>query len=241
MTACTSLLSLQHLTISPIGSERYLARAPLLPLSYDINTSWRIPFVNHRNTTQPLSSHIWHDIKHDARHKARQQRQRQRAGVRQLLQYLLGSLGIDDVLDDQQFPYRLAKTRYYVCFSHSQTWVAVALSRTQAIGIDVEVQPVKWQLAKRFYHADDIRQLESLPTDQRTQVSQWLWQIKESGIKIHQYTLAQGLGIYYPDLVAALIRASTASSDAPMLFTAHNHTIYITHNPSTTVVYTCAS
>ena len=50
---------------------------------------------------------------------ARTQRQRQRQGVRLLLQQLLDHLALSDTLDESNFPYRLAKARYYVCFSHT--------------------------------------------------------------------------------------------------------------------------
>ncbi|GAA0321974.1 hypothetical protein GCM10009129_19760 [Psychrobacter aestuarii] len=156
-----------------------------------------------------------------------------------MLHHLLGTLGIVDALDEQRFPYRLVKTGKYVCFSHSQTCVAVALSDMHPIGIDVETQAIDWRVAKRFYHADDVRQLQRLPIDKRAMVSLWLWQIKESFIKIHQYTLAQGLGVHYANLVAALIAISDEPT-TPVSITLDSHTVHLAHTPSITVVYKIA-
>ena len=154
------------------------------------------------------------------------QRQLQRMGVRLLLQALLKKLTISDSLDESGFPYRLIDSQYYVCFSHSSgssknathvqneieslyapyIKVAVIISRHRASGIDIEVNTVKWQVAKRFYHPNEMAILQTLPTIQRDNIIKWLWQIKESFIKIHHYTLAQGLGIDYSDIIPNLIK-----------------------------------
>ena len=159
------------------------------------------------------------------------QRQQQRAGVRLLLQALLKRLDIVDRLDESNFPYRLTHSQYYVCFSHTNgnnknttriqndieksdipyVKVAVVISRHRASGIDIEVNAVKWQVAKRFYHPKELAVLQDMPIIKRDNVIKWLWQIKESFIKIHQYTLAQGLGMDYTAIIANLIKQSTDS------------------------------
>ena len=159
------------------------------------------------------------------------QRQQQRAGVRLLLQALLKRLDIVDSLDESNFPYRLTHSQYYVCFSHSSgsnknttrmqndieksdipyVKVAVVISRHRASGIDIEVNAVKWQVAKRFYHPKELAILQDMPIIKRDNVVKWLWQIKESFIKIHQYTLAQGLGMDYTAIIPNLIKQSTDS------------------------------
>ena len=159
------------------------------------------------------------------------QRQQQRAGVRLLLQALLKKLAIVDILDESSFPYRLTHSQYYVCFSHSSgsnknttrmqndieksdipyVKVAVVISRHRASGIDIEVNAVKWQVAKRFYHPKELAILQDMPIIKRDNVIKWLWQIKESFIKIHQYTLAQGLGMDYTAIIPNLIKQSTDS------------------------------
>ena len=162
---------------------------------------------------------------------AYEQRQQQRAGVRLLLQALLKKLAIVDILDESSFPYRLIHSQYYVCFSHSSgsnknatriqndieksdipyVKVAVVISRHRASGIDIEVNAVKWQVAKRFYHPKELAILQDMPIIKRDNVVKWLWQIKESFIKIHQYTLAQGLGMDYTAIIPNLIQQSTDS------------------------------
>lgn len=162
-----------------------------------------------------------------ARETAYHQRLQQRAGVRLLLQSLLDKLNIIDSLDDTSFPYRLFDSQYYVCFSHTgasnkfatdkhrndkvfehlDNKVAVVISHHCPAGIDIEVNNVKWQVVQRFYHANEIGILQTLPTVQRDIIAKLLWQIKESFIKIYQYKLAQGLGMDYSYLMTCLINS----------------------------------
>lgn len=155
---------------------------------------------------------------------ARRQRQLQRQGVRQLLQQLLDTLEINDVLDESSFPYRLIDSQYYVCFSHTNAHnnknikksvsrktedipyskIAVVISRHRPVGIDIENNNVAWHVAKRFYSDHEMDILQTLPISQRDYAIKLLWQIKESFIKVHQYTLAQGLGMDYSDLIPSL-------------------------------------
>ena len=177
-------------------------------------------------------SHItWHyhisNVSLSARKIAYEQRQQQRAGVRLLLQSLLNKLGIIDSLDDVSFPYRLVNSQYYVCFSHTgasspnnstqpnrekpfnglDNKVAVVISCHRPAGIDIETNNVEWRVAKRFYHTNEIAILQTLTITQRDTVAKLLWQIKECFIKIHQYTLAQGLGMDYSHLMTCLINS----------------------------------
>lgn len=154
------------------------------------------------------------------------QRQLQRTGVRLLLQALLKKLAITDSLDESSFPYRLIDNQYYVCFSHSSGHsknatciqndrenpdipyikVAVIINSNRASGIDIELNTVKWQVAQRFYHPRELTILQYMSLTQRNHVIKYLWQIKESFIKIYQYTLAQGLGMDYSDIIPNLIK-----------------------------------
>ena len=178
-----------------------------------------------------------------ARETAYHQRMQQRAGVRLLLQSLLDKLNIIDSLDDTSFPYRLVDSQYYVCFSHTgasskfatneniiehlDNKVAVVISHHCPAGIDIEVNNVKWQVVQRFYHANEIVILQTLPTVQRDIIAKLLWQIKESFIKIYQYKLAQGLGIDYSYLIADLIRGVTSNSPL-LVFSDNKSNYYIT-------------
>ncbi len=141
-------------------------------------------------------------------------RQSQRHGVRLLLQKLLTELSIVDTLEELAFPYRLTHHGYYVCFSHSADKVAVAISYKQAIGIDVEINKVAWQVAKRYYHPSEIAMLELLPLAKRDYLVKLLWQIKESLIKINQNKLAAGLGMPYPALTRQLLANDNLANDS---------------------------
>ncbi|WP_201536208.1 4'-phosphopantetheinyl transferase family protein [Psychrobacter immobilis] len=149
-----------------------------------------------------------------ARKIAHNQRQLQRTGVRLLLQALISELEISDTLDESNFPYRLINNKYYVCFSHTgpndkslNSNVAVIISHHRSAGIDIENNNVAWKVAQRFYSDNEISAIQSLPTTQRDIIIKLLWQIKESFIKIRQYTLAQGLGMDYAYLITDLLDA----------------------------------
>ena len=155
---------------------------------------------------------------------ARTKCQQQRQGVRQLLQELLKKLEIDDTLDESSFPYRLVNSQHYVCFSHTDdsstkqttesnqtnltrlhSKIAVVISRQRPVGIDIETNNIAWHVVKRFYSESELTILQELSTDQRERTAKLLWQIKESFIKVNQYTLAQGLGMDYSYLIPSLI------------------------------------
>ena len=186
------------------------------------------------------------------------QRQLQRTGVRLLLQALLKKLAINDSLDESSFPYRLIDRQYYVCFSHSSgnsksaahiqndredsdipsIKVAVIINSHRASGIDIEINTVKWLVAQRFYHPKELITLQTMSLIQRNHTIKYLWQIKESFIKIHQYTLAQGLGMDYSAVIADLIKQPT---DNLSLLTITNDTsgyrIATIHSQQTIIVY----
>ncbi|WP_083328823.1 4'-phosphopantetheinyl transferase superfamily protein [Psychrobacter sp. AntiMn-1] len=189
---------------------------------------------------------------------AHRQRQQQRQGVRQLLQALLNKLEISDTLDESSFPYRLSKSKYYVCFSHtaahnkdefnkkshqnipaiSYSKIAAVISRRRPAGIDIEHNDVAWHIVKRFYSDNEVTILQTLPKNQRDYIAKLLWQIKESFIKIHQYTLAQGLGIDYSDVIPAL----TDNMNKDFITISHtndqsNHQIAVLQADQTVVVF----
>ena len=189
---------------------------------------------------------------------AHRQRQQQRTGVRLLLQSLLNKLEMIDTLNDASFPYRLANSQYYVCFSHTGTHnkiisnqhknenlfkhldnkVAVIISAYRPVGIDIEINAVKWNVAQRFYHANEMAILQTLPPMQRNIIAKLLWQIKESFIKVFQYKLAQGLGKDYSYLIADLIKGATSNS--PLLDindNKSNYRIALLPHQQTVIVY----
>lgn len=83
--------------------------------------------------------------------------------------------------------------------------MAVILSQHRPAGIDIEANEVAWQVVRRFYADKEKAVLQRLPAWQRDAIAKRLWQIKESYIKVYQYTLAQGLGIDYAYLIEDLI------------------------------------
>lgn len=213
--------------------------APFIPLSYPIKLCSHIFYRTTINIHNSLS----------ARQIAQIRRQQQRKGVRLLLQSLLTNIRIADTLDDSKFPYRLKKSGYYVCFSHSghsdiassqpTDKVAVIISAHRAVGIDIEVQDIAWSVVQRFYHRDEIKMLIDLPMYQRNIVAKWLWQIKESFIKINQYKLAQGLGISYAVIIPKLVVCLNAddSKDSTISDIQTDYKIKILRDQFTVVVF----
>ena len=192
------------------------------------------------------------------RELAHRQRQQQRTGVRLLLQSLLNKLEMIDTLNDASFPYRLANSQYYVCFSHTgahkriisnqhknenlfehlDNKAAVIISAHRPVGIDIEINAVKWQVAQRFFHVNEMAILQTLPPMQRNVIAKLLWQIKESFIKVFQYKLAQGLGKDYSYLIADLIKDATSKS--PLLAindNKSNYRIAILRHYQTVIIY----
>ena len=197
---------------------------------------YKLRGVNWRYFT--LQSHL------SVRDIAYNQRQQQRRGVRLLLESLLNKLAITDILDESDFPYRLIESKYYVCFSHTgashqndidkdathaknearNSQIAVAISRHHAVGIDIETNEVASHVAKRFYHHNETAALQALPTSECRAMTKLLWQIKESFIKIHQYKLAQGLGMDYSYLIPNLIDSMNEKS--PLFVIDNNQSEY---------------
>ena len=132
----------------------------------------------------------------------------QRLAVRALCQALMRHLNITDDIDERRFPYRLSQAGYYLCFSHSQNQVAVILNTQRPSGIDIEAREVSWRLAQRFYHDDEITQLQNIDPPLRVQLCRHLWQIKECMVKIEQTTLIATLGRSYAPLIPEIINAA---------------------------------
>ena len=240
-------LKLQNIQYSQLDSTTWCATAQVTascPLD-SLHLFDNLPSLfnaNLSNINTDKFSHItWYyhipNASLSARKIAYQQRQQQRAGVRLLLQSLLNKLDIIDSLDDASFPYRLVNSQYYVCFSHTgassqsnstqpsgekpfnglDNKVAVVISCHRPAGIDIETNNVEWRVAKRFYNANEIAILQTLPTVQRDIIAKLLWQIKESFIKIYQYTLAQGLGMDYSHLITGLVNGIEEQPQPPLL------------------------
>lgn len=249
-----STLKLRDIDYQQLDATTWYASAQIITpcfLNYPVLLS-DLPLLFHPNllldtSVEKLRQMQWYRIPTvslSTREIAHRQRQQQRTGVRLLLQSLLNKLEMIDTLNDASFPYRLANSQYYVCFSHTgahnkiisnqhkknkpfdylDNKVAVVISAHRPVGIDIEINAVKWQVAQRFYHANEMSILQTLPPMQRNIIAKLLWQIKESFIKVFQYKLAQGLGKDYSHLIADLIKDATSKS--PLLAINDNKSNY---------------
>lgn len=249
-----STLKLRDIDYQQLDATTWYASAQIITpcfLNYPVLLS-DLPLLFHPNllldtSVEKLRQMQWYRIPTvslSTREIAHRQRQQQRTGVRLLLHSLLNKLEMIDTLNDASFPYRLANSQYYVCFSHTgahnkvisnqhkknkpfdylDNKVAVVISAHRPVGIDIEINAVKWQVAQRFYHANEMSILQTLPPMQRNIIAKLLWQIKESFIKVFQYKLAQGLGKDYSHLIADLIKDATSKS--PLLAINDNKSNY---------------
>lgn len=233
----SSILNLTHVQYTQLDPMTWCATAQVSEcLSINFQSLWNKSLRSAINPISHVNFHKlyklnWHyclpPVILSTREIAQHQRQLQRKGVRLLLQQLLCELKLSDTLDESNFPYRLIGSKHYVCFSHtgikahndinkdavqtintpSNSKVTVVISRHRPIGIDIETNPVTWHVVQRFYSEHEMAALQSLLPLQREIIAKLLWQIKESFIKIHQYKLAQGLGVDYSYLIADLIHA----------------------------------
>ena len=172
-------IDLTHIEYTQLDFATWCATAQVNGLSKAMNARdiwqkshwWSISDTSTKTFTK-LAHFNWHrfeaSIPSSVRSIAHQQRQLQRQGVRQLLKELLNTIRVDDVLDESGFPYRLSHSQYYVCFSHTNAHkktdtklsqktgstlyskVAVAISRYNPVGIDIESNAIAWHVAKRI-------------------------------------------------------------------------------------------
>ena len=222
-----TILRSKSLYYTQLAAKTWCAAATLHPpIALSLSCLWTHArplspsYAVHHNIT--LDNLCWHKCDTTKTLTARSQavikRQQQRVGVRLLLCQLLEHLNITDNLNEQQFPYRLTHHGHYVCFSHSQNKVAVVISQHRAVGVDIEMQDIAWSVVQRFYHHSELDVLMTMPTAQRNATAQWLWQVKESMIKVQQYTLAQGLGKPYPAVLKALINQHMNHTTPSIIF-----------------------
>ena len=120
-----------------------------------------------------------------------QQASRARLGsmaCRYLLTLLQQKMGLSGKLQDDALPYRIESNdprqpTYYVSFSHSREHVAVLLATTPWLGIDIEDKTISLAVAKRYFTANEISWVVSVPTCQQPQATKLLWTLKEALIK----------------------------------------------------------
>ncbi len=72
---------------------------------------------------------------------------------------------------------------FYFNISHSGDYVVCAVS-DQEIGIDIErIGRARMEVARRFFHPEEIRVLQALPEGQQTDAFFSYWSVKESFLK----------------------------------------------------------
>lgn len=119
----------------------------------------------------------------------------QKLAVRQLLYYCQAQFYSDYTFFEQTYPYCLSKNtnsdndinRYFISFSHSQNTVALIIS-PNACGIDIEHSFISSQIAKRFFHPNELKALTKHKNP--AQARQILWQIKECFAKLNNTILS---------------------------------------------------
>ncbi len=98
-------------------------------------------------------------------------------------------------------PYLSAPLEHSLYFniSHSHHHGIIALSKTSEIGVDIEVQrsmPNALELAKRFFHPDEVSHLAALSNTQRSIDFLKLWTYKEACLKASGEGIATHLGSF---------------------------------------------
>ncbi|WP_230660232.1 4'-phosphopantetheinyl transferase family protein [Psychrobacter sp. I-STPA10] len=157
----------------------------------------------------------------------KQQHHYQQAMVRSLLNDMLCKLNITDQLDSQHYPYRLQHSRFYVCFSHSQTWVACAISKNHAIGIDIEKNPIEDRIAKRFFHPHILSQLATRQPNEQNIYKQLCWMLAESLLKKNN---GKQLGVFLQQDYSSIISQLLSIIRQPMPCHNHDHNLANNHN-----------
>ena len=113
---------------------------------------------------------------------------RQSVGAWCLLCHALNEKGINNeeiILSINEHGKPFLKNRPYVFFnlSHSKNMVLCAVSDSE-VGCDTEkLRPVNLKIADRFFHKNEIRQLECMNENERETLFFRLWTLKESFMK----------------------------------------------------------
>ncbi len=120
----------------------------------------------------------------------------QSAAVRQLLSDVQDKLMMQARLYDAGYPYYFIhqEQRYYICFSHSDEMVALALSRAPC-GIDIEMRDISLMVATRFFHTNELQLIRQISDANKQKLAMnRLWQLKEAMIKLNGGQLQVDLG-----------------------------------------------
>ncbi|MDW6093412.1 4'-phosphopantetheinyl transferase superfamily protein [Vibrio rhizosphaerae] len=102
--------------------------------------------------------------------------------------------------------------------SHSNGVGVLLLSRSGDVGVDIEFKKKDSQIlkiARRFFHRQEMAQLESLPSKDVYRQARQLWTLKESYIKAIGKGLAHPLNSFWFDLNESLVNMYLGENKQP--------------------------
>ena len=101
------------------------------------------------------------------------------------------------VLGEHGKPYVVGMPEpFYFNISHSGDYVVCAVSDRE-IGIDIErIGKVRMEVARRFFHPEEIKVLEALPESRQTDAFFSYWSVKEAFLKYTGAGLSASLSVF---------------------------------------------
>ncbi|MGL5252155.1 MAG: 4'-phosphopantetheinyl transferase family protein [Moraxella sp.] len=140
-----------------------------------------------------IAAHSWVAIDYLQNYPKTAQLSATKAGsyaCRALLRQLQQQLGLTGDLQADTLPYVIThqNRRYFVSFSHSRVHVAVLLSSSARLGIDIEDKKISEKLAQRFFEPAEIQWLATLTASHlcTARLRNLMWSLKECYIKLPQ-------------------------------------------------------
>lgn len=107
---------------------------------------------------------------------------------------------------------------FHFNLSHSGEWVVMATS-VHEVGIDVEqIQNAKYEVAQRFFTADECHALESLSGSEKNEYFYSLWTAKESYLKYLGKGLTRALNSFSVRTNQGLMELAQSDGDAITVF-----------------------
>lgn len=104
---------------------------------------------------------------------------------RELLAIIQQQNNLTAPLQIDNFPYHFSTQQqtYFVCFSHSQQQIAILLSKSAKIGVDIEDKLIKDNVVQRFFAKNEQQWINNLTKPQQSLAKKMLWTLKESIVK----------------------------------------------------------
>lgn len=161
-----------------------------------------VPFLQGR--WENLLSGLRSERQHRARHCRDDRTAAQIACAGWLLQWALEQAGVPvkaQVLDktEQGKPFLWDLPQVQFSLSHGGDWVLCAVSDCP-VGVDVEQPRCTMEIARRFFHPEEVSAVEALAEDERETALCRLWCAKEAFVKAMGGGLAMGLDSFAVEL-----------------------------------------